>query len=187
MRGLQWVSGWCAVHCRLWEQNLLCQRLPQSFSSKMCSMWTSHSALRGVWWDHSGCVHGQGLPCGMLSLWGLWTGTERRGRASLLPTRWTLALSLLSSETHREWHNASSCIPAPLLACTADIRKPGQKMVTWSPSPHPHLVSCACFSPVGDVPVKGYERFLLDSQGFYACEFQLYQTKSTWPRMWCVT
>lgn len=26
--------------------------------------------LTGVWWDHSGCVHGQGLPCGMLSLWG---------------------------------------------------------------------------------------------------------------------
>lgn len=26
--------------------------------------------LTGVWWDHSGCVHGQGLPCGMLSLRG---------------------------------------------------------------------------------------------------------------------
>lgn len=57
---------------------------------------------------------------------GLWDGVERRRRASLLPSRWTFALSLLSPETHREWHNPSSCVPASLLASVADIWKPGQ-------------------------------------------------------------
>lgn len=90
----------------------------------------------GVWWDHSGCVHGQGLPRGMLPLRGLWDGTERWRRASLLPTGWTFALSLLSPETHREWHNPSSCLPAPLLVSVASVGKPGQKtcyMISLSP------------------------------------------------------
>lgn len=39
---------------------------PAAILCNYCFAWM----LAGVWWDHSGCVHGQGLPCGMLSLRG---------------------------------------------------------------------------------------------------------------------
>lgn len=29
--------------------------------------------IPGVWWNHSCCIHGQRLSCGMLSLWGRWS------------------------------------------------------------------------------------------------------------------
>ena len=120
----QWPKCICSALILL--QEAICRVHVSNPPVIPCNFFSFAWMLTGVWWDHSGCVYGQGLPCGMLPLRGLWDGTERWRWASLLPSGWPFALSLLSSETHREWHNPSSCVPASLRANVADSWEPWQ-------------------------------------------------------------
>lgn len=103
--------------------------------------------LTGIWWDHSGCVHGQGLPCGMLSLWGRSEAFSGSGHLivitpvifnmeiNLLPyssSSWPIqtlqcdTLSVSDWEISRLWRKVSAavCFSSNFICCPYSYEQP---------------------------------------------------------------
>lgn len=92
------IKLYCKNNCKWQDLSVVFNQLPKCISSALIllqeAIYRVHvsdppvilcnfcfAQMRtGVWWDHSGCVHGQGLPCGMLSLRGRSAAFSGSGR-----------------------------------------------------------------------------------------------------------